>query len=397
MSRPLRILLFSTLYPSSARPNHGIFVETRLRQLLATGAVEARVVAPVPWFPSTHPRFGDYAKLAQTPIREQWNGIQVEHPRYALPPRIGMNAAPYLMFLGALGTVRRIQREFDFDLIDAHYYYPDGVAANMLARRLGKPFLVTARGTDINLIPQHAWPRRLIQRTAREAAASIGVCGALTEALHDLGAPPERLHVLRNGVDLERFSPVDPTEARSKLGLEPGRWLVSVGWLIERKGHDLAIRALPALPEIRLAIIGEGELRGELESLAAQLGVADRVRFVGAAPQTALRDWYSAADALTLCSSREGWANVLLEAMACGTPVLATSIWGTPEVVQSRTAGRLLRDRTPEALAEAVQDLFADYPDRQAVRAYAEGFGWDETTRGQLALFRSVLSTSKAG
>lgn len=391
MNRPLRILLFSTLYPSSARPNHGIFVETRLRHLLATGEVEARVVAPVPWFPSSHPRFGDYAKLAKTPRQEEWNGIPVEHPRYALPPRVGMNLAPYLMFLGSLGTVRRIQREFDFDLIDAHYYYPDGVAAGLLARRLGKPFAITARGTDINLIPQHAWPRRLIQRAARDAAASIGVCGALTEALRDLGAPPERLHVLRNGVDLERFSPIDPGAARAKLGLEPGRWLVSVGWLIERKGHDLAIRALPALPGVRLAIVGEGELRAGLESLAHQLGVADRVRFVGAVPQTALREWYSAADALTLCSSREGWANVLLEAMACGTPVVATSIWGTPEVVQTRTAGRLLPARTPEALAAAVQDLFADYPDRAAVRAYAEGFGWDDTTRGQLALFRSML------
>lgn len=390
MSRPLRVLLFSTLYPSAARPGHGIFVETRLRHLLAAGGVEARVVAPVPWFPSAHPRFGDYAKLARTPRRETRNGIAVEHPRYLLPPRIGMNVAPYALFRGALGTVRRLRESFDFDLIDAHYYYPDGVAAGMIARRLGKPFVVTARGTDLNLIPDYPRPRRLIQATARDAAASIGVCQALVDRLAGLGADPARLHVLRNGVDTALFRPLDREIARARLGLAPGRWLLSVGWLIERKGHDIAIRALPLLPEVRLAIVGEGELRAGLEALAARLGVAGRVRFVGAVPQAELGVWYAAADALVLCSSREGWANVLLEAMACGTPVVATAIWGTPEVVKDRTVGRLLPERTPEALAGAVLDLFADYPGREAIRAYAETMGWEATTRGQLALFRQI-------
>lgn len=393
MKRPIRILLFSTLYPSSVRPGHGIFVETRLRHLLASGEVEARVVAPVPWFPSTHPRFDDYAKLARTPRREIWNGIEIEHPRYILPPKIGMNLAPYSLFLGALDTVRRLRVAFDFDLIDAHYYYPDGVAAGFLARHVNKPFAVTARGTDLNLIPRYPWPRRLIRRTLSEAAASIGVCRALVEAMVDLGAAPERLHVLRNGVDTVLFQPMAQDAARAQLGLEPGRWLVSVGWLIERKGHDIALRALTALPEVRLAIIGDGELRSALAALAMQLGVMDRVRFVPAIPQAELATWYSAADALVLCSSREGWANVLLEAMACGTPVVATSIWGTPEVVRDRSLGRLLPERSPDALAAAVRDLFAEYPDRAAIRTYAESLGWEDTTQGQLALFRSLLAS----
>jgi len=392
MTRPLRTLLFSTLYPSSARPGHGIFAETRLRHLLASGEAEARVVAPVPWFPLTHPRFGEWARMAGTPRRETWNGVAVEHPRYPLPPKVGMNLAPFLMAAFSLPTVRRIQREFDFDLIDAQYYYPDGVAAALIARRLDKPFVVTARGTDLNLMPGYALPRRLIRWTAGQADASIGVCRALMDSLQALGADPEKLNVLRNGVDLERFQPVDRPAARARLGLAPGRWLVSVGWLIERKGHDIAIKALVDLPDTRLAVIGEGELRGPLERLASQLGVADRVLFPGALPQAALREWYGAADALVLCSSREGWANVLLEAMACGTPVVATPIWGTPEVVQNATAGRLMRERSPAALAEAVADLFEHYPDRGDVRAYAEQFGWEETTQGQLALFRAVLA-----
>ncbi len=392
MTRPLRTLLFSTLYPSSARPGHGIFAETRLRHLLASGEAETRVVAPVPWFPLIHPRFGEWARMAMTPCRETWNGIAVEHPRYPLPPKVGMNLAPFLIAASCLKAVQRIQREFDFDLIDAQYYFPDGVAAALIASRIGKPFVVTARGTDINLFPQYPLPRRLIRWTADQADASIGVCRALMDKLQALGADPKKLNVLRNGVDLHCFRPVDPHATRARLGLTPGRWLVSVGRLIELKGHDIAIQALESMREVRLAIIGEGELRSPLERLASHLGVADRVLFVGALPQAELRDWYGIADALVLCSSREGWANVLLEAMACGTPVVATATGGMPEVIQNATAGRLMGERSPAALAEAIADLFHHYPDRGEVRAYAERFSWEETTQGQLALFRKVLA-----
>ena len=165
-----KVLLFSTLYPSSVRPGHGIFVETRLRELLKAGGVEARVVAPIPWFPSTHERFGSYARIARTPAAEEWNGIAVLHPRYLLIPKLGMTSAPFAMAAASLGPLRRLIRQgFDFDVIDAHYYYPDGVAAALLAKWLGKSLAITARGTDLNLIPQHALPRRMIRWASTQA------------------------------------------------------------------------------------------------------------------------------------------------------------------------------------------------------------------------------------
>jgi teichuronic acid biosynthesis glycosyltransferase TuaC len=389
----IRTLLFSTLYPSSARPIHGIFVETRLRELLKSGEVETKVVAPVPWFPFSGERWGEYGRFAATPRFEQRNGVDVHHPRYFLPPKIGMNIAPHTLARSALPTIRKLMRDgFDFDLIDAHYYYPDGVAAGFLAKWLGKPFVVTARGTDLSQIPQFAYPRRLILDTAARAAASIGVCAALMDSLAELGADRQRLHVMRNGVDLERFQPVDRVEARRYLALPiDRRILLSVGLLIERKGHHIAIEALKQLPEdVLLVIAGSGPERERLEGLAKDSGVAARVQFAGQVPNDQLKWWYSAADALLLCSSREGWANVLLESMACGTPAIATSIWGTPEVIQRREAGRLMATRTPQALVDASRDLFADYPDRTSVRKYAEGFGWDATTAAQLKLFKEV-------
>ena len=388
----MKVLLFSSLYPSSVRPIHGIFVDTRLRELIKTGQVEAKVVAPVPWFPSKAKRFGEYAQFAATPRQEQRNGLEVHHPRYLLLPKVGMNLAPYTMALGALATVKRLQREgFDFDLIDAHYYYPDGVAAGLLAKWLGKPFFVTARGTDLNLIPKYPFPRKLILKTAEQASGSIGVCKALMDTLEELGADPAKLHTLRNGVDLERFVPEPREAARARLGLNTqGRYLLSVGHLIERKGHHIAIEALASLPGVTLLIAGSGPEEASLKALAARLGVADRVRWVGVVPQTDLKWWYSAADALTLCSSREGWANVLLEAMACGTPVVATNIWGTPEVVSTSSAGILMAQRTSAALSDAWERLLSHYPARSLTRDHAESFSWDSTTLGQLKTFNQI-------
>ena len=396
MSRPLRTLLFSSLYPSSVRPGHGIFIETRLRELLSSGAVETKVIAPVPWFYSTDPRHGDYALMARTPLREQYQGVDVLHPRYLLPPRVGMTIAPFSMALGAIGSIRQLIRDgFDFDLVDAHYFYPDGVAAALIARWIGKPYVITARGSDLHLLPQYRLPRAMIKWAARNAAASIGVARALVDVLADWGLASEHLHVMRNGVDLQRFAPVDQTQARQQLALQGAPILLSVGRLVELKGHHIAIEALRevlvAYPNALLVLVGQGAERAALEALAVQLGVSSHVFFAGARSNTELKTWYSAADVLVLASSREGWANVLLESMACGTPVVAMRTGGTPEVVQDPVAGLLVDERAAGPLAAKVIGLLRHYPDRSAVRRYAQGFSWQATTDAQLDLFRQIV------
>lgn len=391
----MKTLTFSTLYPNAARPSHGIFVETQLRQQLASGRVESRVVAPVPWFPSRDPRFGEYAVHAGVPREEQRHGIQVLHPRYLALPKIGMTLAPFLLAQSVKPVIERVLAQYPFDLIDAHYFYPDGVAAVLLGRRFGKPVVITALGTDVNVIPHYRLPRQMILWAARHAAGMITVARALKEKLVALGVPAGRIEVLRNGVDLQLFRPVDRENWRRRLGFERTT-LLSVGNLVPLKGHDLSIRALRLLPETDLVIIGGGPERAALEALARESGVGNRVTFAGTMAQEDLCHYYGAADALVLASSREGWANVLLESMACGTPVVASNVGGTPEVVAAPEAGVMMVERTPEALAQAVRHLFAHGPDRGATRHYAESFGWGATTEGQLELFGRILSSGAA-
>ena len=386
----IRILTFSTLFPNLKQPHHGVFVETRLRHLVESGKVDASVVAPVPWFPFRHPRFGTYSHYSAIPAEETRHGLRIRHPRYPVIPKIGMTIAPLLLAQAMKPVIGKILDENDIDLIDAHYFYPDGVAALKLGRYFNKPVVITARGTDINLIPQHNLPRKMILWAAKNAAASITVCEALKTEMVAMGASAEHIHPIRNGVDLDLFQPIDRDTQRAAFGLDQFT-LLSVGLLQPRKAHDLVIGALPMLPDVRLYIAGDGPERNNLNALAASLGVTDRVTFLGSVSQSGLRQYYGAADALVLASSREGWANVLLESMACGTPVIASNVWGTPEVVREHAAGLLLKERTAASIADAVTALRANPPARTATRQYAEQFSWAETTDKQIALFNRVL------
>jgi len=395
-TRPIRLLTFTTLYPNAAQPNHGVFVENRLRHLVAGGEAESTVLAPVPWFPSRSPCFGAWARYAAIPGQEMRHGLQVHHPRFVALPRIGMLSGPVCLYHSARAALARLVRDgLEFDVIDAHYLYPDGVAAVWLGRHFGKPVVLTARGSDTSLLPRYRVPRRLIRSAIAGADAIIAVSAGLKDGLLALGAPAEKVTVLRNGVDLDTFRPVaDRAAVRAGLGLT-GPTLLSVGLLIERKGHHLVIAALPSLPGHTLLIAGEGPDREALLALARRLGVADRVRLLGPRPHAELPLLYTAADVLVLASSREGWANVLLESMACGTPVVAGPAWGSREAVSAPEAGLVLGEATPERIAEGVRRLLAAPPDRAATRAHAERFGWDETTAGQLGLFRRLLGRAQ--
>lgn len=387
----MKVLVLTTLYPSAADPLHGVFVENRLRHLVASGEVEARVVAPVPWFPLRAGVFGRYATFARTPRAEERHGLPVLHPRYLVLPRVGWTSVPGRLARAGLRAARALQREgFDCDLIDAHYFFPDGVAAAHVARILDKPLVVTARGTDLNVIARQPRAREQVREACRTAGGLVAVSRPLASRLEELGAEPGRIRVLGNGVDGAVFHPAADRDAlRAELGVD-GPLVLSVGRLVAMKGHALLVRALTRLGGTRLALVGDGPEREALGALAREVGVEDRVRFLGRLPQEEVARWHAAADVVALASDNEGCPNALLEALASGTPVVASAVGGVPDIVADPVAGRLVARREPAAFAEALELVLARPRDEAGVVEYARRFSWEATTAGQLELFRSL-------
>lgn len=393
----MKIITLTTLYPNSEQHRHGIFIENRLLHLIKQyPAVQLKVIAPVPYFPRwlsiISCLFGSYGKYSKVPLFEQRHGVDIYHPRYLVIPKLGMNLTPYFLYRSMKKAVKDITKlGYDFDLIDCHYFYPDGVAATKLANELNKPITVTARGSDITLLPKFPKVRKKIKQVLRNVSVGIGVCQALVDEMAVIEPDHQPLQTIRNGVDLSLFQPsINREQLRKQLGIH-NFTLLMVGNLVELKGHKLVIEALKQLPDIELIIIGEGPLEAELKALTRQLTLQDKVNFTGGLKQPELPNYYAAADCYLLASSREGWANVLLESMACGTPVVATKVWGTPEVVNKPEAG-LLIERSVEDIAKGVKQFITNDIDRTLTRKYAEKFSWDETSHQQFELFSTLCS-----
>lgn len=387
----MKVLVFSTLYPSLAQPNFGIFVENLTRQAAESG-LETRVIAPngvPPWPLSLHPR---YRALARLPERETWRGLDVLRPRFPLVPSLGWRLNPALILRAGERALHLLKREgFVPDVIDAQFFYPCGVAAVALARRHGIPVTIKARGSDIALWGQRPLARRRMLEAARAADTVTAVSAALRDQMAALGMDADRILIHYTGVDLSRFSPGPREDARREYGFTRPT-VVSVGSLTEVKDHALLIRAMAQVPEADLAIAGQGPLRAALEQLVAELGLGGRVHFLGNIAHDALPDLYRAADVFALTSQREGLANVWLESLASGTPLVITPVGGAREVVDRPEAGCLVESRTPEAVAAALRDVLSRTPAPEAVRRAADRFSLER----HVAHKREILAETVA-
>lgn len=369
-----RLLVFSTVYPNAAQPHHGVFVRERMRGL--PPGIEVCVVAPTPWFPFVSGLRPGFRPVV--PREEMQDGVRVLHPRFLSFPGFLKCLDGLLLFLGSLPAVLRLRRSFRFDAIDAHFIYPEGLAAVLLGKVFRVPVLITLRGL-LPLLTPFRLRRPQVRFALRQAARLIAVSESLRESALSLGLPRERVRVIENGVDPELFRPLDRIESRRSLGLpEDGPLLVSVGTLAPRKGFHLVIETLPRFPGLRFAIVGgagaEGFMEDELRRLATRLGVADRVVFAGPRSREELAFWYSAADLSVLATAHEGCPNVVLESLACGTPVVATPVGDIPLLLGPET-GRLV-ERTVPSLAAGIAETLSRPWDRARIRARVEPRTW---------------------
>lgn len=403
MSDPDRkpaIVVLSSLFPSKVQPGAGPFVRERMFRV--GQHLPLAVVAPTPWFPLQKilrrwkPHFRPGA-----PRHEQQQGFDVWYPRFLSVPSVLKRFDGLMMALAAWPRLRALKRVGRLDLLDAHFAYPDGYAASLLGRWLKVPVTITLRGTEA----RHAQDpvlRPLMRKALLAADQVFAVADALKQVAVSIGVPADKITVVGNGVDTRRFVPLDQAEMRAELGLPlEAPVLITVGGLVERKGFHRVIELLPRLrerwPGLIYLIVGgpsaEGNNRPQLEQQVAELGLGDCVRFLGSLPPDQLKQPLSAADVFVLSTRNEGWANVFLEAMACGLPVVTTDVGGNREVVDRESIGHVVPFGDAEALEAAIERALQTSWDRAAIRHHAEDNAWDERVSRLLSAFDALYAS----
>jgi len=391
------LVVFSALFPSVARPGAGLFIRERMFRVAQHRPLA--VVSPQPWFPGQslirllRPNY-----RPQAPALEIQQGIRVYHPRYLSVPGLLRQFDGWSMALASLGLMRTLKRQ-GARLIDAHFAYPDGEASTRLGRWLGLPVTITLRGTEVPH-SKNVVLRPRLARTLKSAARVFSVSDSLRRLAIELGAEPDKTQVIGNGIDIARFQPVDRTVARARFGLpDSAKVLISVGGLVERKGMHRVIDVMPELvkhhPDLHYLIVGgaspEGDNRAELTAQVARLGLADRVHFLGALPSDELKWPLSASDVFVLATRNEGWANVFLEAMACGVPVVSTDVGGNAEVVCRDELGIIVPFGDSLALQQALDAALNKNWDRSTILDYARDNHWDKRVAQLLRAYENLI------
>jgi len=394
-----RLVVFTSLFPRPGQPHAGVFIRERMFRVGKT--LPLVVVVPVPWFPLqglvrlVRPHFRPAA-----PHHEFQQGIELYYPRFFSIPGLFKAWDGFFMALGAWALMKRLQRRGDCDIIDAHFAFPDGFAATLLGRWLSVPVTITLRGTEVPLSRDPARRRRIVEALGR-ARRVFAVADSLKRHVTALGVDGSKIRIVGNGVDCEKFSPLPKGQARAGLGLSASApVLITIGGLVERKGFHRVIECLPTLrrsfPDLRYLIVGgasaEGDWRPKLEAQVERLGLQNAVQFLGTLPPERLREPLSAADLFVLATRNEGWANVLLEAMACGLPVITTDVGGNREVVCDERLGRIVPFDDSLALGQTIADALQKKWDRDFILAYARANDWAKRVAVLVEEFRAISS-----
>ncbi len=392
-----RLLVFSSLFPSKVQPGAGLFIRERMFRV--GKHLPLVVVSPVPWFPLQGLiRYFKPGYRLQPPKFEEQQGVMVYHPRFLAVPGLLRNLDGLSMALCSLLLLLRLKRSFQFSLIDSHFAWPDGYAATLLGCWLRVPVTITLRGTEVPHCKDGV-KRRKILTALQRAARVFAVADSLKRHVVDLGADKEKIQVVGNGVDTERFAPQSQEAARTRLGLPvDAKVLVTVGGLVERKGFHRVIELMPALleqyPALYYLVVGgacaEGDWRERLETQAKDLGVAQRVLFLGSVVPDELCWPLSAADLFVLPTANEGWANVFLEAMACGLAVVTSDVGGNPEVVCRDELGTIVPFGQPEALRGGIAAALSNEWQVEGIIAYAKENSWQHRVDQLLIAFAEI-------
>jgi teichuronic acid biosynthesis glycosyltransferase TuaC len=346
--RRLRIAVVTPVFPTSAEPYRGNYNYSIVRSLQRHADVEVSVpMAVVPRWRFLQPRTTRYNAID---VNFSPGGVSVQYlPYYSIP----VLTRPFNGWSAAAKVGPRL-RSFQPDVVLAYWIYPEGFGALRVGQAMNVPTVVGALGTDLRLTSDPL-SNQLILRTIRRASMVITVSEKMREQAIGYGLATSRVRAIVNGCDLSVFRPADRVEARRKLGIAPDTELILfVGWLSPTKGLKELIAAVKTIarsrPKIALACIGEGFMGAELRQEEESSRQTGRFRLLGPRRSPEISKWLAASDLLCLPSHSEGCPNVVLEALACGRPVVATRVGGIPEILPPE-AGVLVAPRDPDALA----------------------------------------------
>lgn len=369
MSKRLRIVSVCRTLPTPDDPSSGVFVLNRLRAMSASADVVA--VQPIPYFPGVKP-------LPDWTRRERHlDGLRVIHAPMLYVPGVLKSADGLWLARAVSAVIERLHADSPLDAIDAHFGYPEGVGCARVARKLGVPYFVTVRGVENEYVARPPIAGQMLG-ALRGAAGCISVSHSLRDVIVRHGVDPSRVKVVHNAIDSSVFRTGDRDAARRAVGV-PAEvpLIVSVGHLVSRKRHHVLVdafaRIVKSRPDARLAIIGarafERRYPDDLIALAARLGIGHAVRLVGNIPPLQVADWLRAADVFALATAREGCCNAVLEALACGVPVVTTGAGDNAHFVENGTNGAIVPVDDAESLAAAIDAALGRAWDRAAIAA----------------------------
>lgn len=370
----LRVLTLATLYPNPAEPGKGSFVARQTERLARRADAEVVAISPLPRtrLPAA---LDPYRRYRDIPRASERGGLIVHYPRFSSLPLIGWRWHGRAIARAVRPLAQRLHAAAPFDVIDAEYLFPDAVAAWHLSKMLDIPFAAKARGSDVRYWARRSAVRDQLLAAGSDAAGLLAVSEALRREMIALGLPEEKIGVHYTGVDVDAFF---PSAATSR---DPHQ-LIAIGNLVSLKRFDLLVGAMEYLPRYRLEIIGEGPERPRLERLISSRRLGGRIRLAGRIPHEDVPARLAGAAALLHASRSEGLANVWIEALAAGTPVVTCDVGGAGEVLGGTGFGRLLPVHThPRRFGAAVRALLHEGSDPDALHAYARRFSWEANTR----------------
>ncbi len=363
------ILVISMLYPSPEHPHFGVFIKREVESL--TGLYSQKVIVPLPW----HPSQGIKALFNSRAQKDnETNDVEVIYKKYfPLPGTFFQPVKGFWFFLFIFSLVRRIQKDFDFEIIHAHNVYPEGYCAYFLKKIFNKPLVISCRGNDLHKLPDSFLLRPMIKKALSEADSIITVSGSLSKKAVALGADPDKVSIMPKGVDTSIFKPMPQEDARRRLGLPMNKTIVlSVGWLISRKNPFSFIEILKQFSEsdrhkYLFVWVGEGPLRSDMEKEISSNRFDGYIWLVGREDPDEVAIWMNAADIFMLVSFSEGMPNVLYEAMACGIPVIASDVDGAGEIIENMKTGMLVSPDDYSQMTELVLKMTEDNAVRGAI------------------------------